>query len=79
MANYQVYAFCTNCNDIHYTGVDIELEDGPAQKQSVSDLFEGKELPSEVADLANNRFICPTTQEMRLQEDNDQVFVIPFE
>ncbi len=78
-SKYQVYAFCNRCGGIHnmYIGV-IRLYDGPPNKESIVDTFAGKELPSRIAALTGTKFICPKTKRFTLQEDNNQIFLVPF-
>jgi len=79
MAKYSVYVFCDDCGDVHPMGISIELEDGPADKASISDTYAGKELPSKIAQLLNNTTQCPKSGKPILQRNNDQVFLVPIE
>ncbi len=77
MANYAVYVFCNECSDVHPMGISIKRDDGPTEKQSIGDLFAGKELPQDIANLINNTTVCPSTGKAFVQEDNNQVFLVP--
>ena len=48
------------------------------RKKTVADTFAGKELPPNIAALTNTKFICPNTKRFTLQEDNNQIFFVPF-
>ena len=54
MGIYDVYVFCDECNDSHDMSFCISLDDGPAEKESIENLYAGKELPSYFATLLNN-------------------------
>ncbi len=60
-----------------YIGV-IKLYDGPPNKKSIVDVFDGKTLPPRIAVLTGTKFICPKTKRFTLQEDNNQIFLVPF-
>lgn len=77
MAVYGVYFFCNECSDVHPLGISINLNDGPAKKESINDVYDGKELPKEIATLSNNKTICPKTRKLTSQKDNNQVFLVP--
>ena len=79
MATYKVLVFCNDCVDVHEMGVRLFLDAGPADKQSIGDVYNGKELPPEVLRLYNNSVQCPKTGKYFYQRDNDQVFLVPLE
>ena len=68
MPNYDIYAFCNICGGTHPSGIGFTWEDGPDQKTKVADAFDGIELPPGIV-----------TGEMYLQEDNDQLFLVPIQ
>jgi len=59
-----------------YIGV-IRLNDGPPKKESIADTFAGKELLPSIAALSSTKFVCPNTKRFTLQEDNNQIFLVP--
>ena len=77
MAEYSVYFFCNECSEVHSLGILIELDDGPVKKESIGNLYAGKELPPEVAKLSRNIPTCPNTGKLTSQEDNNKVFLVP--
>lgn len=77
MAHYDVLAFCDECSVPHRMGIGIELNDGPAEEKSIGDTYAGRELPQQVANLINNRTVCPNTKKLFTQRDNNQVFLVP--
>src|SRR6266404_7953052 len=44
-AKYQVFVSCNKCGGLHDTGISVVIEDGPLDKQSIGDLYNGKTLP----------------------------------
>ncbi len=56
----------------------IRLYDGPSKKESITDTFAGKKLPPSITALTSTKFICPKTKRFTLQEDNNQIFLVPF-
>jgi hypothetical protein len=42
MADYDVYVLCNECNDVHSVELRIELQYGPVNKQSVSNVYSGR-------------------------------------
>jgi len=77
MAKYSVYFFCDECAQVHPLGILIDLNDGPAKKESIGDTYAGKELPPQIATLIGNMTNCPTTGKLTSQKDNNQVFLVP--
>ena len=77
MAQYDVYVFCDACSVPHRMGISIELNDGPAEEKSIGDTYAGRDLPRQVANLTNNRTVCPNTKKFIPQRDNNQVFLVP--
>jgi hypothetical protein len=79
MATYEVFVFCKDCVDVHVMPIRLFLDDGPADKQSIGDVYNGKELPPEVLRLNNNSVQCPKTGRSFYQRDHHQVFLVPIE
>ena len=77
MAQYSVHFFCDECGQVHPLGISITLDDGPAEKESIGNLYAGKELPQKIATLTGNMTNCPKTGKLTSQKNNDQVFLVP--
>ena len=75
--NYDVYVFCNECGDMHRMAMGVAIEDGPAEKQSIGYTYGERELPPVLAGLFNNPFKCPETGKSFIQDDRDQVFLVP--
>jgi len=58
-------------------GLLITMEDGPVAKKSIGELYEGKSLPKNLANLANTSITCPKTGRQSTQKDHHQIFLIP--
>jgi hypothetical protein len=78
MTKYMVHFFCDECSEVHPIHIIITLNDGPAKKESINNLYAGKELPTSVASLINNKTTCPNTGKLTSQADNNQVFLVPM-
>jgi len=76
MGTYAVYVYCNECADVHPMGISISLDIGPIQKESIGNLYAGKDLPPNVANLINNKTICPNTGKWFNQKDNNQIFLV---
>ena len=77
MADYDVYVFCNECSDVHPMGIRIGLDEGPVNRESIGNVYAGKELPENIANLLSNYIQCPKTGKMFIQKDNNQVFLVP--
>lgn len=77
MAKYSVHFFCDECSETHPMRIAIHLDDGPAEKDSIGNVYAGRELPPEVANLVGNKMTCPNTGKPTSQANNNQVFLVP--
>lgn len=77
-AQYGVFASCNKCGGVHELGISVLLTDGPVDRQSIAELYRGKTLPKNLADLANNSVTCPKTGRQSTQKNNDQIFLLPL-
>jgi hypothetical protein len=78
MAIYSIHFFCNECSEVHPVGISLSLDDGPAERASIGDTYAGKALPPQIALLSNNTLTCPKTQRLTLQNNNNQVFLVPI-
>ena len=76
-SQYAVLVSCNKCGGAHDLGISIVMIDGPVEKQSVGDLYRGKTVPKNLADLSNNSVTCPTTGRQSTQKNNYQIFLVP--
>jgi hypothetical protein len=79
MVSYKVVAFCacSGCQDVHDIGIRLSLNNGPANRQSIGDFFNSKELPPELVSLPGLYVPCPRTGRYFCQRDIFQCFLIP--
>jgi hypothetical protein len=56
--------------------VTVILNDGPIEKQSIGDLYDGKTFPKNLADLTSHSVSCPKTGRQSIQKDNHQIFLV---
>ena len=76
-AEYRVFVSCNKCGGVHEMGISVVIEDGPFDKQSIGELYNGKTLPKSLEDLTNNSVTCPTTGKQSTQKNNRQIFLVP--
>jgi hypothetical protein len=74
---YNISATCNKCAGVHETGISITIENGPIDKQSIGDFYNGKNLPKTLAGLSNESFSCPLTGRQFIQKDAKQIFLVP--
>jgi hypothetical protein len=77
-AQYSIFASCNKCGGVHETGISITIEDGPVDKQSIGDFFNGKSLPKSLATLSSTVFPCHLTGRQFIQKDTKQIFLVPI-
>jgi len=58
-------------------GISVSMENGLADKQSIGDLYDGKSLPKNLANLSQNSVTCSKTGRQSTQRDNHQIFLVP--
>ncbi len=73
---YMVQAFCDECSVPHPTGIVIERAELLSPRQRAGDVYDGRELPTEIVTMIGNRFQCPNTGRFFRQRDNDRVYLI---
>jgi hypothetical protein len=77
-AEYSIFALCNKCAGMHETGISITIEDGPADKQSIGDFYNGKSLPKSLAALSSTILTCHLTGRQFIQKDTKQIFLVPI-
>jgi len=76
-AQYSIVVSCNKCAGVHEMGISVTMENGPANKQSIGDLYDGKSLPKSLANLTQNSVTCPKTGRQSTQRNNHQIFLVP--
>lgn len=76
-AQYSVVAACNKCGGLHEMGISVTIENGPVEKQSIGDLYDGKSLPNSLADLTNMSISCLRTGRQSTQKNLHQIFLVP--
>ncbi len=77
MSQYSIVVSCNKCAGVHEMGISVTMENGPAEKQSIGDLYDGKSLPKNLANLSQNSVTCPKTGRQSTQRNNHQIFLVP--
>jgi hypothetical protein len=78
MAQYSIFASCNKCAGVHEMGISITVEDGPVDKQSIGDFYNGKSLPKSLASLSSTILACHLTGRQFIQKDTKQIFLVPI-
>ena len=76
-SQYSIVVSCNKCAGVHEMGISVTMENGPANKQSIGDLYNGKSLPKNLANLTQNSVTCPKTGRQSTQRNNHQIFLVP--
>jgi len=58
-------------------GIGIYLDNGPIDKQNISDTYQGTSLPPQVQAIEGHKTLCLKTGKQFIQEDSRQVFLVP--
>jgi hypothetical protein len=78
MPQYNLYVVCNECGEMHPMRIGIYLDDGPLDKQTISDTFQGKPPPPQVLAVKGHKTLCLKTGKMFAAENNDQIFLVPI-
>ena len=76
-AQYSIVVSCNRCAGVHEMGISVTMENGPARKQSIGELYDGKTVPKFLANLTQNSVTCPKTGRQSTQRNNHQIFLVP--
>lgn len=79
MAVYSVYYYCSECGYEHPLGISVILSDGPKAKASLSEVYDGRELPADIATVVGLRTSCLSNGKLTSQEDLDRLYLVPLE
>jgi hypothetical protein len=63
VSHYEIYVTCTECGGEHPMRVGANLEDGPANKRSVSDAYYGKTQPPQLQAVEGHKVLCIKREE----------------
>jgi len=74
---YSLLALCNKCGATHDMAITVVLKDGPIEKQSIGQVYNGKTLPTSLADLTNRGVSCPKTGRQSIQKNKHQIFLVP--
>lgn len=77
LTQYSIVVTCNKCAGLHEMEISVTIENGPVDKQSIGDLFDGKSLPKSLANLTNTCISCPKTGRQSTQKNLHQIFLVP--
>lgn len=75
--DYIVDMRCPKCGRVHRVASYFQLDSGPAEPDSLADLYGSGELPPTLASLLNVLVWCPTVEKWANQKDRWRVFLMP--
>jgi hypothetical protein len=74
---YSIVVTCNKCAGLHEMGISVTMENGPVDKQSIGDRYDGKGLPKSLANLTTTNISCPKTGRQSTQKNLHQIFLVP--
>jgi hypothetical protein len=77
MPHYEIFVSCTECGGEHPMRVRIYLEDGPSDKQSVTEAYHERVQPPQLQAIAGHKVLCLKTGKTFTQSNIDEVFLVP--
>jgi hypothetical protein len=77
MSHYEIDVTCTECAGEHPMGIRIDLEDGPSNKQSVSDAYYDRTRPPQLQAIEGHNALCLKKGKIFIQRNLDAVFLVP--
>jgi hypothetical protein len=77
MPKYRIEVFCSDCSQHHQMNATIHINDGPAERQSLEDFYDGKRPPPGIAKVAQGRAQCLNTGKLFNQKDYRKIFLVP--
>jgi hypothetical protein len=75
MALYDLKMFCTECGEFHVLGVRVTV-DASFETRSVSEVYQGMDLPPEVYSVRKRRIHCPVTDRWVTQYNTDRILLV---
>ncbi len=76
MFKYSVHMFCDECGTPHPMHIGVELAEELSPGQNIADIYDGREMPAQLATLRNNQTVCPRTGRVILQRENRHIFLV---
>ena len=70
VTKHDICIFCNECSDRHNMGIQVLLNDGPTEIQSIENIYAGKKVPSHIGMFMNNYVRCPYTGRLFAQKNN---------
>jgi hypothetical protein len=77
MPVYAVEYLCHECGQVHRAVEELWILDGEPAGGSLDELYRGRDLPPELAELKTRPVWCDETAEWLEMEDPAQIFLVP--
>lgn len=74
---YDIYVRCKECAAVHPMRIRVHLDDGPVEKQSITETYRGKTRPPQLQAIDGHKTLCLKTGRMFVQENLDHIFLVP--
>jgi hypothetical protein len=75
--HYEIYVHCDECGGEHPMRVRIYLNDGPVEKKSIAEMFQGTSVPPQVSAIQGHKTLCLKTGKIFIQEKDEHIFLVP--
>ncbi len=77
MATYRLYTNCDFCEEGHPFPFAISLEIEYTNKRSVGNIYMGEKPPGDIVSIMRNRIQCSNSGNFFVQNDKNQVYLVP--
>ena len=77
MPHYEIYVHCDECGGDHPMRIRIYLKDGPVEKKSIAEMFQGAPVPPQVSAIQRHKTLCLKTGKIFIQEKDEHIFLVP--
>jgi len=77
MPAYELYVHCAECNGEHPLLIKVYLEEGPEDKQSISESFHKRPIPPQLSAVRGRNALCLKTGRKFKVENDDQILLVP--
>jgi hypothetical protein len=78
MNRYAISVYCDECAAPHPMGVSVVLNDGPAERTSISTHYSGRPVPAILTLMLRNPVKCPKSGRVFQQADSSHIYIAPI-
>lgn len=77
MASYRLFSNCDFCEEGHPLPFAVSLEIDSTNNRSVGDIYMGNKLPDDIVSIMRNTIQCSNSGKFFVQDDENQIYLIP--